>query len=393
MNLPKHASVVVIGGGVIGASVAYHLTERGAGDVVVLDRADRPGLGSTGKATGGFRAQYGTAINVRLSLLARELLSRFKEETGVDPGYERAGYLWLATSEAALAALAEANRMQRDEGLHEAAMVSPEEIARLVPFAALDGIRGGAFCPTDGFIRPLAMLEGYQTAAMRNGAQFAWGVEALGMHLSSDRTRVRAVQWADGAVECDAVVNAAGAWAKGVAAMAAVALPVEPLRRQALPTVPTDALPTSMPMTIWADDGYHLRMRDGRALLLYPSSGMPGFPFETAVDPDWLNEVEQMTRRRVPALKGVAVDRAGAWGGLYEISPDKHAVLGRASECENLYLVNGSSGHGVMHAPALGTLLAEILTRRDGRATSLDVHSLRPSRFAEKEPIAGPALL
>ena len=392
MNLPKRAAVVVIGGGVIGASVAHHLAARGVGDIVVIDRGERPGLGSTGKATGGFRAQYGTAINVRLSLLAREMLSRFEEDTGVDPGYERAGYLWLATSEAALTALDAGNRMQREEGLHEALMVSPREIARMVPFVALEGVVGGAFCPTDGFIRPLAVLEGYRAAAERGGTRFAWNLEVVGMRMTSDRKRVRAVLWADGSIECDAVVNAAGAWAKGVAAMAGVTLPVEPLRRQVLPTVPTDALPASMPMTIWADDGYHLRMRDGRALLLWPSSGAPGLPYETAVDPDWMNDVEAMTRRRVPRLNGVAVDRAGAWGGLYEISPDKHAILGRASECENFYLANGSSGHGVMHAPALGRLLAEIMTR-DGRATSLDVRALRPSRFAEGEPILGPALL
>jgi len=391
MSLPKRAAVVVIGGGVIGASVAYHLAVRGVGDIVVLDRTDRPGLGSTGKATGGFRAQYGTSINVRLSLLARDLLSCFEEETGVDPGYERAGYLWLATCETALGALRDANRMQREEGLLEAAMVSPEEIARMAPFIAGEGIVGGAFCPTDGFIRPLALLEGYRAAAERKGARFEWNVEVLGMRLTPDRARVRAVQWAGGEIECDAVVNAAGAWAKGVAAMAGVALPVEPLRRQVLPSVPTDALPASMPMTIWADDGYHLRMRDGRALLLWPSPGAPGLPFETAVDPHWMDTVEAMTRRRVPNLNGVEVDRAGAWGGLYEISPDKHAILGRASECENVYLANGSSGHGVMHAPALGKLLAEIMT--EGRAALLDVHALRPSRFAEEEPIRGPALL
>ena len=393
MSLPKRAAVVVIGGGVIGASVAHHLAARGVRDLVVLDRADRLGLGSTGKATGGFRAQYGTAINVRLSLLARESLIRFEEETGVDPGYERAGYLWLASSGAALAALDDANRMQRDEGLLEAAMVSPEEIARINPSVALDGVVGGAFSPTDGFIRPLAMLEGYRAAAERRGARFVWGAEVVGLRADAGGHRVLAVECTNGQIECDAVVNAAGAWAKAVAAMAGVELPVEPLRRQVLPTVPTDALPATMPMTIWAEDGYHLRERDGRALLLWPSPAAPGRPYETAVDPAWMDEVAARTRRRVPALVGVAVDRAAAWGGLYEISPDKHAILGRALTCENFYLANGSSGHGVMHAPALGQLLAEIMTGADGRATTLDVHALRPSRFAEAEAIEGPALL
>lgn len=393
MSLPKHAAVVVIGGGIIGASVAHHLAARGLRDVVILDRADRPGLGSTGKATGGFRAQYGTAINVRLSLLARESLMCFEEETGVDPGYARTGYLWLATTPASRSALADANEMQRGEGLREAAMVSPEEIARINPFVALDHVVGGAYCPTDGFVLPLQMLEGYRAAAERRGVRTVWGAEVLAMRVDRGGRRVRAVECAHGPIECDAVVNAAGAWAKAVAAMAGVAVPVEPLRRQVLPTVPTDALPESMPMTIWADDGYHLRVRDGRALLLWPSPGAPGRPFETAVDPGWMSDVEAATRRRVPPLAGAAVDRAHAWGGLYEISPDKHAILGRASECENFYLANGSSGHGVMHAPALGRLLAEIMTEPDGRATSLDVRALRPSRFAEGEPVEGQALL
>jgi len=393
VSLPKRASVVVIGGGVIGASVAHHLAERGVRDVVVFDRADRPGLGSTGAATGGYRAQYGTAINIRLSLLARAKLMRFEEEIGVDPGYEQAGYLWLASTPAALVALAAGNRLQREEGLHEAMLVSVEQAASINPRVNLAGVLGGAFCPTDGFIRPLKILEGYKASAERQGVRFVWGAEVVAMRRDARGARVRAVECANGAIECDAVVNAAGAWAKAVAAMAGIALPVEPLRRQVLPTLPTDALPTSMPMTIWADDGYHLRVRDGRALLLWPSPGVPEHPFETAVDPDWMDEVEAATRRRVPVLSGVAVDRTAAWGGLYEISPDKHAILGRAAECENVYLANGSSGHGVMHAPALGQLLAEIVTGVDGRASSLDVHLLRPSRFAEGAPIEGPALL
>ena len=390
MALPKHASIVVIGGGVIGASVAHHLAARGARGVIVLDRAERPGMGSTGAATGGFRAQYGTAINVRLSLLARSKLHAFEDETGVDPGYEQAGYLWLASSESALEALRAGNRMQRDEGLAEACLVTPAEIARIQPHVDLAGVVGGAFCPTDGFIRPLAMLEGYRAAAERRGVTFVWGPDADVRALR--RTgRLDEVVCAGGSIACDAAVNAAGAWARSLAAMAGVDLPVEPLRRQVLPTQPTNALPAKMPMTIWADDGYHLRMRDGRALLLWPSSGVLGRPLDTSVDPAWMDEVESATRRRVPALAEVAVDRAASWAGLYEISPDKHAILGRAPGCENFYLVNGSSGHGVMHAPALGHLLAEIIL--DGHANALDVTCLRPERFAEGAAIEGPSLL
>lgn len=392
MSLPKHASVVVIGGGVIGASVAHHLAERGVRDVVVLDRAASPGSGSTGAATGGFRAQYGTAINVRLSLLSREKLLRFEEETGVDPGYEQAGYLWLAGDEGALATLRDGNAMQREEGLQEAVIVSTDEAARINPALDFSGVVGGAFCPTDGFILPLAILEGYRAGAERRGVRFEYGAEVTGIERAANG-RIEAVLSSRGRVAAGAVVNAAGAWARGVAALAAVDLPVTPLRRQVLPTVPTDALPAGMPMSIWTSDGFHLRARDGRVLLLWPTPDEPGDPHTVDVDSPWIDEVTAKARSRVPALREVGVDRAAAWAGLYEISPDKHAILGRTPACPNFWLVNGSSGHGVMHAPALGQLLAEMMTSRDGRASALDADLLRPARFEEGSPIEGSSLL
>src|ERR1043165_8039051 len=176
----KRAAVAVIGGGVMGASVAYHLAAAGQRDVLVLDRANAPGAGSTGRATGGFRAQYGTAINVRLSLLARAKLETFRDETGVDPGYVRAGYLWLAVSEPELQSLAAGRRVQHAAGLHEAVGVSPDDIGRLNPAIRLDDVVGGAFCPSDGFIRPLQILDGYLTAAERLGVRARWGVAVTG---------------------------------------------------------------------------------------------------------------------------------------------------------------------------------------------------------------------
>jgi sarcosine oxidase subunit beta len=386
----KRAAVAVIGGGVMGASVAYHLAARGRRDVVILDRADRPGAGSTGRATGGYRAQYGTAINVRLSLLARGKLLRFAEETGVDPGYLPAGYLWLAGSEAEMAALDKGRRVQHAEGLREAVAAAPADIARLNPAVRLDGIVGGAFCPSDGFIRPLRILEGYLAAAGRLGVRAQWGVEVTGLRRKAGGA-ILEVQTTRGAIAVEAVVNAAGAWAALVAAMAGIALPVEPLRLQIAATVPTDVLPPGMPMTIWAGDGFHLRVRDGRILLLWPTPGEPGQPFHTVVDPDWVDAVTAKAHERVPALRSVPVDRGASWAGLYEMSPDKHAILGAAPGCPNLYLINGSSGHGVMHAPALGQLLAEIMC--DGRATTLDVHCLEPERFERGEPIPVAELL
>ena len=164
------AAVAVIGGGVMGASVAHHLAARGQRDVIVLDRADGPGAGSTGRATGGYRAQYATSMNVRLSLLARAKLLGFEDETGVDPGYLPAGYLWLAGSEAELETLRAAREVQHAEGLHEAVGVTPDDIARLNPAIRLEGIVGGAFCPSDGFLRPLETARGLSRRGRRGAA-------------------------------------------------------------------------------------------------------------------------------------------------------------------------------------------------------------------------------
>ncbi|MGH7532592.1 MAG: NAD(P)/FAD-dependent oxidoreductase, partial [Gemmatimonadales bacterium] len=339
--------VVVIGGGVIGASVAHHLSTRGIHNISILDQGPAPGAGSTGRATGGFRAQYGTAINIRLSLLARAKLLAFHDEVGADPGYAQAGYLWLSADAREQQILEEGLAVQHAEGLAEARTVTPDDVRRLNPALAPEGIFGGVYCPTDGFIRPLDILDGYLTSASRSGATTSWSTTVRAIERDASG-RVSTVVTDSDRIPCGAVVNAAGAWAAEVAAMAGVALPVVPLRRQVASTVPCDLLPPMMPMTIFAGDGYHLRVRDGRVLLLWPNPGRPGAPFDTSVDGEWITAVTAKTARRVPMLHDVAIDRTASWAGLYEMSPDKHAILGPAPECPNFYLINGSSGHGVM---------------------------------------------
>ena len=363
----------MVGAGVVGCSVAYHLARTGAWQVTVVDR----GGGSTERATGGFRTQFATHINVRLSLLSLQKLLHFAEETGVEPGYQPRGYLFVATTPMQLERLREALSVQRGAGCTSACELSPQEVLVCNPALASEDIAGGTFSPVDGFLRPTEIQRGYREAASRLGVRFVQTTVRSMQHLNG---RILAVLTDAERLLCEAVVNAAGPWAATVAQLVDVAVPVTPLRRQVVMTEPTNALPESMPMTIFPD-GFHCRVRDGRVLLLKPSP--PALdPFDTSVDPSWVASVVQLSRLRLPSLANVSV--ASTHAGLYEMSPDEHALLGLAEGTENFWLVNGSSGHGVMHAPALGELAAEYLTT--GKPSALDVSALRPSRFREGSP-------
>jgi sarcosine oxidase subunit beta len=294
-------------------------------------------------------------------LLAREKLLRFRDEIGADPGFAQHGYLFVARSEDALEQLRRAQSVQHECGLADARMIGAAEARAINPAIGDPSIVGGAYCPSDGFIRAMQILRGYIDAATRLGVRFIWG--------SEERPASRIV------------VNAAGAWSSLLSDVE-----VRPLRRQVATTVPTSILPASMPMTIWVDDGYHLRVRDDRVLLLWPDH--PPFGFETNVEDAWIDRVRSLTDERVPMLRDIPIDRASCWAGLYEMTPDKHPILGWLDD--RTFVASGASGHGVMHAPALGEVAAQMIL---GQPTTIDVRSLRPSRFAEGKPIVGSVLL
>jgi sarcosine oxidase subunit beta len=378
----RTADTVIIGAGVMGASVAYHLAQRGGGDVLVLERFGASGLGSTGKATGGFRCQFTTEVYVRLSLLARERLRHFREEFGVDAGYRPVGYLFMVKTASQLQALRAAMDVQRAAGLREVYEVSPDDIRRLSPEVRADDLIGGVFGPTDGYIVPLEIMRGFIEAARRLGVRFEY--DAGWVECLAERGRIVGVRTERGTVETRRVVNAAGVWASLVARTAGVEVPVSPLRRQTAVTQPFPRLPADTPMTINVDDGFHFRVREGRAWLLWPRDTPAADPFDTTFDPRWLAGVLERAYDRVPCFRETEIDLDRCSCGLYEMSPDKHALVGPAPGVEGLYLINGSSGHGVMHSAVLGQLLTEIML--DGRASTLDIHALRPSRFAEGEP-------
>lgn len=386
--MTRSVSTLIIGGGVIGASIAWHLQERGERDVLVVDAAPGLGDGSTGRATGGFRGQFATGINVQLSLLSREKLRRFADDTGGDAGYREVGYLFLADDRATLDEFRVSRATQHAAGLTEARELSVQEAQAINPLVSMDGVIGAAWCPTDATIRPLQILRGYLDAAQRAGVQVRWNARVEGMERDREG-RITHVTVAGDRIAVGNVVNAAGAWSATIAAMAGISLPVVPTRRQIAVTEPLTALDDGFPMTIWVRDTFHLRVRDGRALLNWPVDTARSDPYALDVDQPLVDAVWKIAQERVPSLRQSMLDPAAHWVGLYEMSPDKTVIFGRAPGCENLVLVNGSSGHGVMHSPILGQLTAELLC--DGMTRTLDTHALRLGRFADGEalPLSG----
>ncbi len=378
MNSP---AVTIVGGGVIGASIAYHLASKGFRNIKVIDQAPKPGSGSTGKATGGFRAQFGSEVNIKLSLLSRQKLLSFKDEFEVDPHFQQTGYLFLAQNQNELNLLNQANVLQKSCGLNEAEIVSHYDIKKINPYIEHTGIIGGAFCKSDGFISPLKILEGYITAAERLGVKFEYETELKGFKIENGKI-ITAITNKNN-IETEIVINAAGAWAGEIAKLAGANIPVKPLKRQAAVVKRKKLLPEDSPMTIWIDNSFHFRMRDRNMVMLLPLEPENKELFNTEIENGWLEKIFTIAQERIPILHSCVIDKSDSIAGLYEMSPDEHVLLGLAPELKNFYLANGSSGHGVMHSPAIGQLMAELIA---GEKPSINIADLNPSRFIEGKP-------
>jgi sarcosine oxidase subunit beta len=386
--MKQTAEVVIIGGGIVGASVAFHLAERGCTDVIVVEREVAQGLGSTGKATGSVRAQFATAINIGMSRYSIDFFTRFEEATGYDCGYEPAGYLFVATSAAQFDYLKRTRARQLAEGLTNVELVGADEIARRVPGLRTDDVLGGSFCQTDGFIAPLKVLEGFTARAAERGVRVWTETEVTGIEVEGGR--VARVQTTRGRISTRAVVNASGAWAAETARMAGVEIPVVPLRRQLVSVKPAAPVPAGLPMVIDMSNGFHFRpeARDlaspGLLLACPDEEETPGFKMD--FDPAFTVKVFRRARERVPhLLDGATLNESRCRAGLYELTPDHHAIIGEAPGVGGLFLANGFSGHGVMHSPATGRILAELIL--DGRAELMDISALGAERFATRRLI------
>jgi sarcosine oxidase subunit beta len=370
--MTESADVVVVGGGIVGCAAAYELAAAGAGRVLLLERADGVGLGSTGACAGGFRQQFTTEVNVRLSQASVPMILGFTERHGQPVDVSQDGYLFLVRDEASWEGFLRAVELQRSLGV-EVAVLTPPEAAALVPGIAVGDLVGATFGPRDGIADPGALTQGYATVARRAGAELRLGVSVERLRTSGDR--VTGVVTSSDEIAAGAVVLATGAWTAALAATAGLSVPIDPVPRVVVTTSAFPGVPARRTLVIdVATSFYFHREADG---ILMGMAGDDVVGFDLAVDPAFVSE------RLVPRALEVfpPLEAAGirsAWAGLYEMTPDRHPIVGE-TPLERLFIGAGFSGHGFQHGPIVGRLLAELLT--EGHTRSVDVSALAYERF------------
>ena len=371
--LPDRASVIIVGGGVIGTSIAFHLAEAGVTDVLLLDRGELGG-GSTCRAAGGVRAQFSDELNIALGARSLAAFARFGERPGQEIDLHRVGYLFLLSTPEQVAAFERDVKLQNELGI-SSRMIDPGEARRLSPLIDTDGVLAAAFSPDDGHCTPESVVLGYATAARRLGAVLRTGADVLDLKREGDR--VSAVVTDQGTISADTVICAAGPWSAAIGGMAGVELPVQPLRRQVMFTEAMPDLPPVVPFTIDFATTFYFH-REGRGLLLGMSDPdqEPGFHLDYSED--WLPRLGRAIETRAPHLLDVGL--SPGWAGLYEVTPDHNALLGRSAETSNFLYATGFSGHGFLQAPAVGEVMRDLCL---DRAPFVDVGPLSARRFAD----------
>ena len=375
--MKRTADIVIIGGGIIGVSIAYYLGKRGAKNIVLLEK-DLIGMGSTGLCAGGIRRQWSTEVNMQFAMKAFEVFQNFEEEFGVSPEFHQIGYLFLAGDEEELESFKKNIEFQNRFGV-PSKLLTREEIKKAWPFLNVEDVVGGAFCDTDGYAGPTEVTNAIAKGARRYGVEIFEKTEATSIEVSKDR--IVSVTTRDGRVETRTVVNAAGPYAANVGNLAGVEIPVKPIRRQLFVTDPFDKIPPSVPLTIDHKQNFYFRREGECVLLTGPQDIKPSFNLTT--DFDARVQAAEKAMHRVPVFEKARINRG--WAGLYEISPDNHAILGEVREVEGLILAVGFSGHGFQHGPAAGMTIAELIW--NGKSESIDIDPLALTRFKEGKAI------
>ena len=374
MSLPRTASIVIIGGGVVGCSIAYHLAGRGVRDVVVIER-ETVGSGTTSKAAGGIRAQFPTETEIRFSLEAIEVFERFEEEFGVDPGYKKIGYLFLVSDPDDLRGFEPRIALQRRLGV-DVRVIAPADAKKLVPALRVDDLIAAVWGPGDGLAGPAEVTNGFAKRARQRGVTIAEGVRVTAIERAGDR--VSGVTTTDGAVSTPLVINAAGPVAATVGRLAGVEIAVHPRRRHIFYTEPFPEIPGPIPLTTDRASGFYFRKELEQVLLSPGDVEDIGTDFEVPVDRAKIEEAVTKAVARVPVLEQATI--AGGWAGLRPLTPDDHAIIGWAPGVTGFFLAVGFGGHGFQHSPATGRHVADWIVNG---TPSMDLSLFDPGRFAQ----------
>jgi len=385
--MTQMADVVIVGAGVIGCSVAWHLAELGIRDVVLLEKLPSAGQGSTARANGGIRAQWSTAINIRMSQYSIAGYERFREETGGNCGLVQAGYLFMTATSEGESQLRRNLSLQQELGV-PSRWLDAAKLSRFATYAHWKDLVGGTFSPQDGFIDPHGITAGYLQAAIRRGIRLVADTEAL--EVKRDAAGVCGIRTRSGSIDCRRVVNAAGPFAGILARRAGIEITLQPYRRNLACTEAIGGAPALIPMTVDIDTGLLIR-REGAGILLAYSDPRESPGFDTTFDPHFVEIVSEKAARRFPFLEEARISPRRCWAGLYPETPDHHAIIGESPDLAGFYLAVGFGGHGVMHAPAAGRAVAELLAT--GECRFMDIRPLRPERFRENDFIVETAAL
>ena len=379
--------VAIVGGGVIGLSVARELRRAGIERVVVLEREPAVGQGSSSRANGGFRAQFTTPINIQFSLYSIGELERLQEATAGLPGLHQTGYLLFTGNDDTAAGLERACELQRSLGV-ETEWLAPEDVARHAPLVRTEGLRAATFHARDGFLDPHGVVTALKQEAQGLGAAIMTGAAVETIDARDDGHFELGT--AAGAIAATWVVNAAGAHARTIGALVGVDVPVDPIRRN-LAFLPDPGDSPLIPMCVDLDTGVLVRreVHGGYLVAFSNPDDAPGW--DTSVDPRFLEDVAQRIGNRFPDLDSIPVDPRHCWAGLYPETADHHAIIGVAADPARFVVCAGFGGHGIMHAPAAGKAVAELIA--DGVCTTFELHPLRPSRFAEGDLVVETAVL
>ncbi|GAB3289698.1 NAD(P)/FAD-dependent oxidoreductase [Parasphingorhabdus pacifica] len=369
--LRQRAQVVVIGGGVIGVSIAFHLAEAGT-SVMLLERAEL-GSGSSSRAAGGVRAQFSDPVNIELGARSLRAFEKFSERPGGEIDLSQNGYLFLLSEPDDVDAFERGVDVQNGFGV-PSRMLTVDEACSMSPFVVPDGLLAAAYSPSDGHCTPEAVVQGYASGARQHGAVLRTHCAVTGVETTGGR--VTGVHTEAGTIEASTVICAAGAWSAEVGDMLGVDLPVRPLRRQILVTEPIDQLPPNLPFTIDFATSFYFHEEDP-GLLIGMSDPDEEYGFRLGTDDQWLGRLSDAVQRRAPRLSDVGI--AHGWAGLYEVTPDHNALVGAADGPDRFLYATGFSGHGFLQAPAVGEVMRDLVL---GYTPAIDISGLHATRFA-----------